>query len=113
MDFDEYMEWTDKTATYPSSGKGRIEAINYVTFGIGGESGEVLEKVKKLHRDKGGVMDAEWKDGMKKELGDVLYYVARMCKELDIPMSEVVISNVEKLESRKARGVIGGSGDDR
>jgi NTP pyrophosphatase (non-canonical NTP hydrolase) len=53
------------------------------------------------------------KDGLVKELGDVLWYVARAARGLDLPMSEIARVNAEKLASRAARGVLHGSGDNR
>jgi len=47
------------------------------------------------------------------ELGDVLWYIAALSKDLGITMNEVAAMNHEKLQSRKKRGVIKGSGDKR
>ena len=47
------------------------------------------------------------------ELGDVLWYIAALARDLDISMNSIAAMNVEKLNSRKERGVIGGSGDNR
>ena len=79
------------------------------TLGITGEAGEVSEKIKKHVRD-GTPLD---KDGVIKELGDVLFYVAALATHLDEDLSEVAAINIEKLRDRKARGVIQGSGDCR
>jgi len=79
------------------------------TLGIAGEAGEVTEKIKKHVRD-GTPLD---KDGVIKELGDVLFYVAALATHLDEDLSEVAAINIEKLRDRKARGVIQGSGDCR
>jgi|TARA_R100000084_G_scaffold108987_1_gene73384 NTP pyrophosphatase (non-canonical NTP hydrolase) len=79
------------------------------TLGITGEAGEVSEKIKKHVRD-GTPLD---KDGVIKELGDVLFYVAALATHLDEDLSEVAAINIEKLRDRKARGVIQGQGDNR
>ncbi|MEL7340628.1 MAG: MazG nucleotide pyrophosphohydrolase domain-containing protein [Bacteroidota bacterium] len=50
---------------------------------------------------------------MKKEMGDVLWYLAVGADEFGLSLSEIAAANIEKLASRKARGVIQGSGDDR
>lgn len=83
--------------------------IFYMTMGMTGEAGEIANKVKKVMRD-GKQLDIE---DIKHELGDVLWYVASFATVLGIDLEEVAQANIEKLKSRKARGVIGGSGDNR
>jgi len=109
MDFKEYQEKARQTAIYPDKGKNLI----YPTLGLVGESGEVAEKVKKLIRDKNMVVDKEFLDSIKKELGDVLWYIAAICSELSLSLEDVAIENIRKLYSRKERDVLHGSGDDR
>jgi len=109
MDFNEYQKESRKTAIYPQKGNNLI----YPTLGLVGEAGEVAEKVKKLIRDKNFVVDEEFKEGVKKELGDVLWYLAQLCTELGISMEDVAKTNLEKLFSRLERGKIHGSGDER
>jgi NTP pyrophosphatase (non-canonical NTP hydrolase) len=64
-------------------------------------------------RDKNGVVDEETKDTIKKELGDVLWYIAQLATELNIPLDKIAEANIEKLYSRMDRGVLGGDGDNR
>ena len=109
MDFDNYQIEARKTAIYPDKGKNFI----YPTLGLVGESGEVAEKIKKILRDKNGIFDYESKLALKKELGDVLWYLSNLCNELDISLSDVAKENLEKLNLRLSRGKISGSGDDR
>ena len=85
----------------------------YYVLGLVGESGEVAEKFKKIVRDKGGVIGEKEREAIKKELGDVLWYVAAICRKLGIPLEEVAAHNLEKLLDRKRRGKIRGSGDER
>jgi len=89
-----------------------LTCLNYVSNGLG-ESGEVQGKVKKLLRDNNGVISESSITEIGKELGDILWYVAEMCSRLGLSMSEVAQSNLDKLASRKERGVIQGSGDNR
>ena len=103
MRFYEYQEEASKTAIYPEQYK-----IVYPALGLAGESGEVAEKVKKHIRD--GVLNI---DDLKKELGDVLWYLAAIASDLGLNLDDVAESNLQKLRSRQARGVIGGSGDNR
>ena len=80
---------------------------------IVGEAGEVAEKIKKVIRDKNGIFDEESKKGIKKELGDVLWYLSNLCNEFDFKLEDVALQNLEKLKLRAAKGNISGSGDDR
>jgi NTP pyrophosphatase (non-canonical NTP hydrolase) len=82
--------------------------LSIMALGLAGETGEVIEKIKKILRD--GTYDEE---NIVKELGDVVYYWARLCRFFGKNPSEIIAANVEKLESRKARGVLRGSGDNR
>jgi NTP pyrophosphatase (non-canonical NTP hydrolase) len=82
-------------------------------LGLVGEAGEVAEKMKKIIRDNNGEVTEEKKQEIKKELGDVLWYIGAMCSELKISMDEVAQMNIEKLFSRKDRGVLHGDGDNR
>ncbi|HEX7022604.1 MAG TPA: nucleoside triphosphate pyrophosphohydrolase family protein [Trueperaceae bacterium] len=87
--------------------------IVYPTLGLANEAGEVAGKIKKIFRDKGGVISEEDRLALKKELGDVLWYLTQICTELDLSLAEVAGANLEKLFSRLERGVIGGEGDNR
>ena len=82
-------------------------------MGIAGEAGEVLEKWKKIVAYKNGKVTTEDLEGLKKELGDVVWYVAVMADSLGLSLSEVMEFNVEKLTSRKKRGTQKGEGDNR
>lgn len=108
-DFDEYQKGAKKTALYPVIGKKFI----YPALGLADEAGEVVGKIKKVMRDEGGKVTLEKKEEIKKELGDVLWYLAQLSTELGIKLSEVAKGNLEKLASRKIRGKIHGSGDNR
>ncbi len=109
MTFDEYQENASSTAIYPNRGNN----ITYPVLGLAGETGEVAEKTKKLIRDKNGIITDEFKDDIKKELGDVLWYIAAVASELDLAMSDIAQTNIDKLFSRQKRNKIQGSGDDR
>jgi len=87
--------------------------IVYPTLGLVNEAGELAGKVKKIFRDKGGVISEEDRQALKGELGDVLWYFAQICTELDLSMEEVASANLEKLFSRLERGKISGEGDNR
>ena len=109
MDFKTYQKKARFTAQYPDLGSNNI----YPTLGLVGEAGEVAEKVKKVIRDKKGIFDEESKNGIKKELGDVLWYLSNLCNEFDFTLEDVALQNLEKLRKRADNGRISGSGDDR
>jgi NTP pyrophosphatase (non-canonical NTP hydrolase) len=109
MTFAEYQKDSRRTAIYPDLNSNYI----YPTLGLAGESGEVADKIKKIIRDKGGIISDEDRQEMKKELGDVLWYVAQIATELKIDLEDVAQTNLEKLLSRLERNKIGGSGDNR
>ena len=106
MDFLEYQQYTKTTAQYPGNLNGRFY---YPALGLAGEVGELLNKIKKIARDDAPIN----KDDLKGELGDVLWYVSQLSNELGIDLNDVASYNLEKLKSRKNRGVISGSGDNR
>lgn len=108
MTLDEFQEAALETAIYPNP-------IIYPTIGLTGEAGEVADKVKKVIRDKGGDFwkDSTTREEIMKEIGDVLWYCATLANDLGYTLEEVAETNVEKLLSRKKRGVLGGNGDNR
>lgn len=87
--------------------------IVYPTMGLVNEAGELAGKVKKIFRDKAGVIGEEDRQALKQELGDVLWYLAQICTELDLTLEEVAEANITKLFSRLERGQIQGEGDNR
>ena len=109
MDFKTYQKFARLTAQYPNLGSNYI----YPTLGLVGEAGEVAEKVKKVIRDKKGIFDEESKEGLKKELGDVLWYLSNISNEFNFSLEDIALQNLEKLKLRAAKGKISGSGDDR
>ena len=109
MDFKTYQKKARETAKYPNLGSNNI----YPTLGLVGEAGEVAEKVKKVIRDKNSIFDEESKLAIKKELGDVLWYLSNLCTEFNFSLDDVALDNLEKLKLRAAKGKISGSGDDR
>lgn len=108
MTLNEYQHEALKTAQYPSEMR-----IIYPALGLNGEAGEVADKVKKVIRDDNQTYSPEKRKEIALEVGDVLWYVATMAYDLGFSLEQIAIWNKEKLASRKERGCIGGSGDDR
>lgn len=111
MNFNEYQEKASQTAIYPN--KNSIVGLMYCTLGMSGEAGEVSERVKKLYRDHNGIVSEDIKKDITKELGDVLWYLSGIAKELNISLDDIATTNIEKLFSRKERNVLHGEGDNR
>ena len=109
MTFDEYQKKSRETAIYPNQGNNFI----YPTLGLVGESGEIAEKVKKIIRDNNGLLDDFKREEIKKELGDVLWYVSQLATEIKINLSDIAETNISKLQSRKERDKLSGDGDNR
>ena len=109
MNFSDYQLKSRATAQYPSIG----HPVIYPTLGLANEAGEVAGKIKKVFRDKGGEISDETREALKAELGDVLWYIAQVCTELEISLDDVAEYNLAKLLDRQARGKIRGDGDDR
>lgn len=81
----------------------------YAALAMCGEAGEFSEKVKKAWRDKHEL------DPMAalNELGDVLWYIDAACKDMGFTLADAASANVRKITSRRARGALKGSGDNR
>ena len=109
MDLNEYQTAALQTAVYPNRGAN----FAYPALGLAGESGEVADKLKKVLRDNDGVLTDTVRDAVAKEIGDVLWYVSVLAYEMDYSLEEIAQLNIDKLNSRKERGVITGSGDNR
>ena len=109
MNFDKYQEACRETAQYPNRGNNYV----YPVLGICGESGEVAEKIKKIIRDKNGIINEQDRKEICKELGDVMWYISATCDEVGLKLDIVARTNINKLKDRKNRNKIHGSGDNR
>jgi len=110
MDFRDYEDFTDTVSIYP--GAGSLSGLSYSGLGLG-EAGEVQNQLKKVIRDDAGIVSDSRKEKIIDELGDLLFYVARVAKDLGVSLGVVAQRNIIKLESRKERGKIVGDGDNR
>ena len=107
-DLDMYQQVAKTTAIYP-----REQAIIYPTLGLTGEAGEVANKVKKIIRDGTNKNNENLVQEISAEIGDCLWYISVLADDIGVKLSDIANSNLEKLENRKKKGTIPGSGDDR
>ncbi len=103
MNMQYYQKEAARTAIYKTE-----HSVLYPALGLAGEAGEVADKVKKILRD-----DKFDRDAIAKEIGDVLWYIAALCRDLNVDMAQVAHDNLAKLRDRQERGKLQGSGDNR
>lgn len=113
MTFDEYQKQALTTAYTDPSYKDTLMDKTIWAMGVAGEAGEVVEKWKKMVAYNKGEITPEFLEDIKKELGDVVWYIAVLAHSLDISFEEIMQLNVKKLQDRKKRAVIKGKGDNR
>jgi NTP pyrophosphatase (non-canonical NTP hydrolase) len=105
----EYQVKASATAIYPVIGGAEV----YPALGLANEAGEVLGKIKKCYRDKGGTYDTDSLDAIEAELGDVLWYLSQLALELGISLEQIAKRNLGKLQKRQDAGTLKGDGDNR
>ena len=108
------------------------QAFSYMMLNLMGEVGEFAGKVAKhIRKGEATISTLEHRDGigelyfldsdvmlvgmeeLKKEAGDILWQLSGLCKVMGWSLEDVAQQNLEKLASRKQRGVIDGNGDNR
>ena len=117
IDFDKYIHFVDGVTSDSSKDfvyladrlveldrKGaNIERLTTAGVGLAAESGEFLEIVKKMVFQ-GKPWNADNREHLIIELGDVMWYVAQACMALDVSFDDVIETNVKKLEKRYPGG---------
>lgn len=104
----DYQNQARETAIYPAG-----TGLTYTTLGLASEAGEVAGKLKKIIRDGDGIISDQQRLDLADEAGDCLWYVAMLAHELGMSLETLATRNLDKLASRKERGALQGSGDDR
>jgi len=110
MTFDEYQKKAIVTNLRKDD---KFKELMQQVLGLADESGEVLAKFKKWIRDDDADFDKLDTENIKKELGDILWYIAVVADDLGISLDDLASYNIEKLASRHKRGTLKGSGDNR
>jgi NTP pyrophosphatase (non-canonical NTP hydrolase) len=106
MDFNTYQRESQKTAVYP-----KITNVDvlYPIVGLAGEVGELCNFIKKIVRSNVStssnlkeilLKDPQTLNTIKLELGDIQWYIAALCTELNIDLDDVALSNLKKLQNR-------------
>ena len=117
VDFEKYTEFVDAVTSNESKSSESfsvrlrelyseglpVERLLTAAVGMSAESGEFTEVVKKMIFQ-GKPVNEENLFHLKRELGDVMWYVAQACMALDTTFDEIVEMNVEKLKARYPGG---------
>lgn len=104
MKIDDYQKWATSTRLPTAD-------YSYLVMGLVGEVGEFYSAIAKNMRDKTSAEDTAL--SMAKELGDIVWFISNIATDMGISMSDILLMNQAKLASRKERGTLSGSGDDR
>lgn len=100
--FEEY-----ENAAFPhdrAPGNPAMQGLVYPSLALAGEAGELANEVKKFMRDDGMNLTAERRHKCILELGDVLWYAAKIARELGMSLAEVAEMNIVKLDNRRKFG---------
>lgn len=110
MTFDEYQKLAITTNLTKQD---QLQELMQQVLGLGDEAGEVQAIFKKWIRDNNADIALLDTQNVAKELGDILWYIAVVAHDLGISFDDIAAANIEKLRSRKERGTLTGSGDNR
>ena len=110
MTFNEYQKLAIRTNLAKED---KFKEIVQQVFGLAAEAGEVQSIFKKWIRDSNADFEKLDIANVKKEMGDVLWYIAVIAHDLNIQLDDLAKTNIDKLSSRLERGTLKGSGDNR
>lgn len=110
MNFNEYQQ---KAIVTNLRKEDKFKELMQQVLGLADESGEVLARFKKWIRDDDADFNKIDTENIKKELGDILWYIAVVADDLNLKLDDIASYNIEKLASRHRRGTLKGSGDNR
>lgn len=99
MEMSYYQKQTKTSIQYPKN-----KALEYLGLGLASEAGEVCSVLKK------NIRDGKPLDSLESELGDVLWYIARIADELKLNLGIIGVKNLKKLQDRKNKNIINGDG---
>jgi NTP pyrophosphatase (non-canonical NTP hydrolase) len=110
MDLKEYQEKAKKTDLNTFVEKNNLD---YYLLGLASEAGDVVGRMKYVYRDYGGKISAVEKEKIKRELGDVLWYVSAICDRMGFSLEEVAEMNIKKLSNRMLNDTLHGEDPNR
>ena len=100
MDNKTYLELSDRTCKHIDVDGETLEPNRYdllhAILGIAGESGEIVDAVKK-HVIYNKPLDIA---NMREEIGDIMWYIALACRTLDFDLGDILDENIAKLQKR-------------
>ena len=110
MNLNEYQEKAKKTDLHT-----KVEAneLDYYLLGLASETGDVLGRIKYVYRDLGGKVNSTEKEKIKKELGDLLWYLSAICDRFDFSLEDVAELNLKKLSNRMQNNTLHGEDPNR
>ena len=98
MQIDDYVEWARKAEQVEVTAEVSDVQLAIMGLSLLGDAGEVADMLKRRLRD--GVLDRE---RLANELGDVLYYWARICAVTGVTPSTLLDQSRRNIEPRLAR----------
>lgn len=101
--FQDYQHEARRTGGRDLLPENRDKGLNCAALGLCGEAGEFADHVKKAQHHRLGI-DADREAKMKKELGDVLWYLAHACNVMGWTLDEIAALNITKLRARYPEG---------
>ena len=113
MNINEHQNETARYAIYPDCNTSNFREYYYLTGGIAEELGEVVSIINKSYRRGHTSLNDIELSRLRKEIGDVYWYLNRLCTALNFHCSDVLEDNAKKLADRAERKVIDGEGDSR
>ncbi|KKN22750.1 hypothetical protein LCGC14_0911860 [marine sediment metagenome] len=113
MYLETFGEYQRESANMDTGAPKNVPPLMYYALAVNEEAGELAGKVKKIYRDCDGFLTTADKDDMLAEGGDLLWCLTRFCEVLGISLGEMARRNLIKLDGRRERGTLQGSGDHR
>ncbi len=113
MTLDQYSEQAYKNVIENSQSP-MVQRLTYYGVCLGEECGELLGKIKRIVRDQADdIITPEFLDSIKKEFGDVIWYLNALRLTLGLEWDDILQTNIDKLNKRAKEDKITGSGDSR
>lgn len=115
MNFKQYQKEAKKFDLHDSFDFSKPNDICFMEkfMGLSEETGELMGKMKRVFRQKEDKISVEKVEEISAEMGDILWYLTLIAEYLGLEIEDIAKQNIEKLDDRKSRNKIEGSGDKR